>query len=103
MSEHTSYISEPATKGKVVVVTTMVRPRSSNVPASRFCAQGEIDVELWPEQAPKTVRNFVQLCLEGYYNGNIFHRIIKGPLPFSLVLRLTTASLSPVACACAQA
>ena len=23
-------------------------------------------------------RNFVQLCMEGYYNGTIFHRIIKG-------------------------
>jgi len=39
---------------------------------------GDIDIELWPKEAPKACRNFVQLCLEGYYNNTIFHRIIKG-------------------------
>lgn len=34
-------------------------------------------MELWPKEAPRAVRNFVQLCLEGYYDGTIFHRIIK--------------------------
>ena len=27
--------------------------------------------------SPQAVRNFVQLCLEGYYDGTIFHRMIK--------------------------
>ncbi len=31
-----------------------------------------------PCAARQAVRNFVQLCLEGYYDGTIFHRIIKG-------------------------
>ncbi|KAE8735255.1 Peptidyl-prolyl cis-trans isomerase CYP57 [Hibiscus syriacus] len=39
---------------------------------------GPIDIELWPKEAPKAVRNFVQLCLEGYFDNTIFHRIIKG-------------------------
>jgi len=39
---------------------------------------GEIDIELWSKEAPKACRNFIQLCLEGYYNGTIFHRIVKG-------------------------
>ena len=39
---------------------------------------GDIDVELWSKEAPVACRNFVQLCMEGYYNGTIFHRIIKG-------------------------
>lgn len=39
---------------------------------------GDIDVELWCRETPKTCRNFIQLCMEGYYNGTIFHRIIKG-------------------------
>lgn len=39
---------------------------------------GDIDVELWTREAPKTCRNFIQLCMEGYYNGTIFHRVIKG-------------------------
>lgn len=39
---------------------------------------GDIDVELWAKETPKTCRNFIQLCLEGYYNGTTFHRIVKG-------------------------
>ena len=39
---------------------------------------GDIDIELWSKEAPKACRNFVQLCLEGYYDGTIFHRIVKG-------------------------
>ncbi len=38
---------------------------------------GEIEIELWSKECPKTCRNFVQLCLEGYFDGNIFHRIVK--------------------------
>lgn len=39
---------------------------------------GDIDVELWSREAPKACRNFIQLCMEGYYNGTIFHRVVKG-------------------------
>lgn len=39
---------------------------------------GDIDIELWCREAPKACRNFIQLCMEGYYNGTIFHRVIKG-------------------------
>lgn len=38
--------------------------------------RGDIAVQLFPEQAPKTVENFVQLAKKGYYNGVIFHRVI---------------------------
>lgn len=41
-------------------------------------SHGDIEIELWPKEAPKAVRNFVQLCLEGYYDNTIFHRIIPG-------------------------
>ena len=34
--------------------------------------------ELYPEIAPNTVRNFIHLIQGGYYNGLIFHRVIKG-------------------------
>lgn len=37
---------------------------------------GDIDIELWTKEAPKTCRNFIQLCLEDYYNNLIFHRVI---------------------------
>ena len=37
---------------------------------------GDIKVRLFPEQAPKTVENFMTLAKQGYYNGIIFHRVI---------------------------
>lgn len=39
---------------------------------------GDVELEFWPREAPKAVRNFVQLCLERYYDNTIFHRVIKG-------------------------
>lgn len=39
---------------------------------------GDIFVKLFPEYAPKAVENFVSLAESGYYNGIIFHRVIKG-------------------------
>ena len=39
---------------------------------------GIIRVELYPEVAPNTVNNFISLIKKGFYNGTIFHRVIKG-------------------------
>jgi len=39
---------------------------------------GVVKAELYPEIAPNTVNNFVSLINKGYYNGLIFHRVIKG-------------------------
>ncbi len=38
---------------------------------------GEIKIKLFPKEAPKTVENFVTHAKNGYYNGLIFHRVIK--------------------------
>jgi len=35
-------------------------------------------IELYPEVAPNTVRNFISLANSGFYNGTIFHRVIPG-------------------------
>ncbi len=56
------YQNEPPTSGKVIL----------------FNNSGNIDIELWTKETPRACRNFIQLCLEGYYNNTIFHRIIKG-------------------------
>lgn len=40
--------------------------------------QGNIELQLYPDLAPKTCENFVGLVNKGYYDGIIFHRIIKG-------------------------
>ncbi|XP_013177413.1 PREDICTED: peptidyl-prolyl cis-trans isomerase CWC27 homolog isoform X2 [Papilio xuthus] len=56
------YIQEPPALGKVLLKTSV----------------GEIDIELWTKEAPKACRNFIQLCMEGYYIGTIFHRVVPG-------------------------
>ena len=39
---------------------------------------GIITVELYPDKAPNTVRNFISLANSGFYDGLIFHRVISG-------------------------
>lgn len=39
--------------------------------------KGDIKVRLFPEEAPKAVENFVTHAENGYYDGLIFHRVIK--------------------------
>ncbi|KAF7317655.1 Peptidyl-prolyl cis-trans isomerase [Mycena kentingensis (nom. inval.)] len=50
------------TNGRVIIDTTV----------------GEIDIELWSKETPKTCRNFITLALEGYYDNVIFHRVVPG-------------------------
>ena len=58
----TVYQQEPPTSGRVTVKTNY----------------GDLEIDLWTLETPRTCRNFLQLCLEGYYDGTVFHRIIKG-------------------------
>jgi peptidyl-prolyl cis-trans isomerase B (cyclophilin B) len=39
---------------------------------------GEIQIELYPEDAPKTVESFVTLSKKGFYDGLAFHRVVPG-------------------------
>ena len=39
---------------------------------------GEIKIELFSSDAPKTVENFIKLAKDGFYDGTKFHRVIKG-------------------------
>jgi cyclophilin family peptidyl-prolyl cis-trans isomerase len=39
-------------------------------------SEGAIELELYPNEAPKTVENFVKLARDGFYEGVIFHRVI---------------------------
>ena len=57
----TEITSEPPTFGKVVLETNY----------------GEIEIDLWTQETPRACRNFIQLCLEGYYDRTNFHRVIK--------------------------
>jgi peptidyl-prolyl cis-trans isomerase B (cyclophilin B) len=46
--------------------------------ATMNTSEGPIEIELFDEDAPKTVENFTKLAGDGFYDGLIFHRVIKG-------------------------
>ena len=48
------------------------------ITATMHTSGGDIVFDLFASEAPKTVNNFVFLAREGFYDGVIFHRIIKG-------------------------
>ena len=64
MAASAQYSLEPMTRGRVVLETTA----------------GAVSVDLWPQQAPLTVRNFCQLVCDGRYDGTLFHRVVAGAL-----------------------
>jgi len=55
-------LSWPRTTAKVLLNTTV----------------GPIEINLFARECPRTVSNFLQLIMEGYYDGAPFHRVIKG-------------------------
>ncbi len=52
-------------------------PANGDTVAVMHTNMGDISIKLFPEQAPKTVENFTTHAKNGYYNGLIFHRVIK--------------------------
>ena len=51
---------------------------SSNEVAVIKTSEGDMVVQFWTDAAPKTIENFKKLARSGFYNGTIFHRIVKG-------------------------
>jgi peptidyl-prolyl cis-trans isomerase B (cyclophilin B) len=41
-------------------------------------SEGDMVVQFWKDAAPNTIDNFKKLARSGFYNGTIFHRIVKG-------------------------
>ena len=54
--------TEPATNGQIKLRTSL----------------GDVIISLWSKEAPLACRNLIQLALEGYYDDQIFHRIVSG-------------------------
>lgn len=52
-------------------------PESGDIVAVMKTNMGEIKIKLFKKEAPKTVENFTTHAKNGYYNGLIFHRVIK--------------------------
>jgi cyclophilin family peptidyl-prolyl cis-trans isomerase len=51
--------------------------KSKKYTATMDTSEGSFKIELFPQESPLTVNNFVFLSQQGFYNGVIFHRIIK--------------------------
>ena len=51
---------------------------SSNEVALIKTSEGDMVVQFWTDAAPNTVENFKKLARQGFYDGTIFHRIVKG-------------------------
>ena len=51
---------------------------SATYVASLETDAGVIEIALWPDLAPQTVGNFVGLAEAGFYDGTVFHRVIRG-------------------------
>ncbi len=51
---------------------------ASNEVAVIKTSEGEMVVQFWKDATPKTIENFKKLAREGFYDGTIFHRIVKG-------------------------
>lgn len=56
--------------------TVMAQPEAPQV--TMETSKGVIVIELAPQAAPKTTANFLAYAKDGYYDGTIFHRVIKG-------------------------
>ncbi len=57
--------------------TTPAATPGANPHALITTSKGEIEVELYADRTPQTVANFVKLVNDGFYDGLIFHRVIK--------------------------
>src|SRR6059058_2482484 len=51
---------------------------SSNEVAVIKTSEGDMVMQFWTDAAPNTIENFKKLARTGFYNGTIFHRIVKG-------------------------
>lgn len=59
-----------------LVDTSLASPRNPVVLMQT--SMGDIKIELNPEKAPITVKNFLDYARMGFYNGTLFHRVVRG-------------------------
>ena len=74
------YVPKP--QGNPYATPEPVKPASDMTTSSKIAVisttQGTIEMEFFPNAAPKHVENFIKLANEGFYDGTIFHRIAPG-------------------------
>lgn len=57
--------------------TAMAQDLGSKPQVTLHTSMGDITLELFPEEAPVTVKNFLQYANDGFYDGTVFHRVIS--------------------------
>jgi peptidyl-prolyl cis-trans isomerase B (cyclophilin B) len=66
----------------LVIANILAEENSSMNPSNEVAviktSEGEMVVHFWSDTAPNTIENFKKLARAGFYDGTIFHRIIKG-------------------------
>ncbi len=60
----------------LLIATVSMSAQAQNPQVEMRTSMGVIVLELQPENAPETVKNFLQYVKDGFYNGTIFHRVI---------------------------
>jgi peptidyl-prolyl cis-trans isomerase B (cyclophilin B) len=68
--------------GSVVFAAEEKKEETSSMNSNKVAviktSEGDMVVEFWKDAAPNTIENFKKLARAGFYNGTIFHRIVKG-------------------------
>lgn len=62
----------------VTSVSAFAQNTAKNTKVLISTSMGDIEVELYADKAPETVKNFMDYVKSGFYDGLIFHRVIKG-------------------------
>lgn len=65
-------------KNETPTTATLTEEKMTNTMITMETTKGTMKIKLYDDKAPKTVENFKTLVAKGYYNGIIFHRVIKG-------------------------
>lgn len=72
--------SQPASAGSPATstgkATTKETAMTGNPIVLMSTSEGDIKIELYPEKAPASVKNFLRYVDDGFYDGTIFHRVI---------------------------
>jgi len=64
--------------GVLMAFATTIQAEKTNPKVIMKTSMGDITIELYPDKAPITVKNYLSYVDEKFYDGTIFHRVMKG-------------------------
>lgn len=75
---YTTLVDEEAAESSEIAIAPESTATGAVVNVRMETSMGEVLLELYPDRAPETVRNFLSYTNAGTYDGTLFHRIISG-------------------------